>query len=326
MKSKNKIEIDILKKVFPFDEIEFEKSEQPDFILKYKTGNIIGAEVTELYFDETSARLKNVDGYVSNLINNKKFLHKDDKKKLNVDEITYFQKDNLDKPIKMNALFLPKYTLSSYHKAIHSRIKDKNDKIRKYDKNVQQCNLVICDRENKLEKVQLKDFNKNFFSKELIDEINSSTFDEIYFITRVGSKDYFIQLKASILIDLAYSLWDYLRCNDLIGKLMYLEMDFEDLLGETLLRSGYEKVRYVMYEDTKIVYCGRYGVGLQFHDNGEWGFGIYDTYPLRMKDDYGQFYTLEKKKKFFNEQKFNSFKKSYEKKIVSGMIGFSVLE
>lgn len=324
---KEKLETNILKKVFSEEGVEIEKSEQPDFLLKYSTGNIIGVEITELYFDGTSARINNVGGYVSNLINHKKYIHKEDRKKLKVNEITYYpSKGNLTS-VKMDALFLPNYSFADYRKAIVNRLKEKNKKSQKYNSTIQQCNLIINDRENKLNKVELREFSVKFFSEEVINEIRNSPFDEIYFITKVAGKEYYIHLKAFILINIAYSLRDYLINNKLIGKLQYLNMDFEDLYAEALLRYGYEKVRFEINDEIKIIYSGRYGIGINFHENNKWGFGIYDTYPLAMADNYGHFYSLaDKKKKFFNEQKFNAFKEEYENKFISGLIGFKTLK
>lgn len=326
MKTKDEIEIEILSKIFYEESIKIDKTEQPDFIITYDTGNIIGVEITELFYDGTSARLKNIDGYVKDIIQNENYRHKKDRENLEVHEIEYFPKDG-SKSIETKVLFMPKYTLSDYRNSVLERLKDKNEKIENYNNSVEQRNLVIYDRENKLEKISLKDFNKSFFSRNIIDEIRKSNFDEIYFITTIDNKEYYYNTKAILLLNVASSLADFLRTQNLISKLVYLNLDFEDVFAETLLRYGYSDVRFDFYENTKIVYAGRYGIGLQFEGDSKWGFGIYDTYPLRISENFGKRYFLDEiSVKFFNEKKFKKFEKAYENKIVSTMFAFETLK
>ncbi|MHC6181052.1 hypothetical protein ACYUJ6_14595 [Clostridium sp. JNZ X4-2] len=54
-------EVEILKKVFGNSVPMIQESEQPDFILSYNADIKFGVEVTELYYDGTSARLKKVN-------------------------------------------------------------------------------------------------------------------------------------------------------------------------------------------------------------------------------------------------------------------------
>lgn len=60
---------------------------------------------------------------------------------------------------------------------------------------------------------------------------------------------------------------------------------------------------------------------MNFKNNGEFGFGIYDTYPWDMKEDYGEYYSL-----INNKKKFNKFVEQYKNKSVSALIGFKTLK
>lgn len=127
---KKEIEIQILKKVFGA-EITFEESEQPDFILKYGVGLEHGVEITELYYDGTSARIKN-GTYLNELLTKQKYRHKDDKKKLKVHEIEYYTQTRSFSPVRMPALFLPKYNMPDYVRTLENAIMVKNKKLKKY--------------------------------------------------------------------------------------------------------------------------------------------------------------------------------------------------
>lgn len=52
------------------ENIVYEESEQPDFILKYGENFKHGVEITELYYDGTSARIKN-GRYIKELLEEK---------------------------------------------------------------------------------------------------------------------------------------------------------------------------------------------------------------------------------------------------------------
>lgn len=65
---KNK-EYQLLNKIYNSEKIRIEKSESPDFIIHTKTSEF-GVEITEFYYSETSARLKNRNEYIDNIWRN----------------------------------------------------------------------------------------------------------------------------------------------------------------------------------------------------------------------------------------------------------------
>lgn len=63
---KNK-EYQLLNKIYNSEKIRIEKSESPDFIIHTKTSEF-GVEITRFYYSETSARLKNMNEYIANIL------------------------------------------------------------------------------------------------------------------------------------------------------------------------------------------------------------------------------------------------------------------
>lgn len=325
VKKKNK-ERDILSKIFRDNLVPIEECEQPDFILRYGENNIVGVEITELYYDGTSARLKNKEGYVKDLIENKKFIHKADKKKLKVHEIEYYSQTKNYSPIKMNALFLPKYNIEDYRKAIYLTLIEKNKKVLNYNKEIKEFILVIYDCEERFKEIEEEDIAKNLFDEKIKKAIQRSNFSEINLITVIQGKECYLPLKAYIFLSEAYMLFDYIKEKQLIGRLEQLGQDFLDVFAEVLLNKGYSEVNCGYYEKKKIIYCHRYGLGIEFkeNENNDWGFGIYDTFPNGQFDIVGT-YCLEEENDFFTAEEFLKYEKYYENKIVSSGLFFKTL-
>lgn len=85
-KKKKSVEKGILHVIYNPNEYDIIEFEQPDFILEDKNGNEFGVEITQLYLDESSARLKNKPNYLEDIIQNNK-LDKRDVGILNLGEI-----------------------------------------------------------------------------------------------------------------------------------------------------------------------------------------------------------------------------------------------
>lgn len=71
-----------------YDESEYAEvadSEKPDFLIRHHgEARSFGVEITEFYFYDTDARLRNIQDYVTDIIHHGKFRHKDDTKLLEV--------------------------------------------------------------------------------------------------------------------------------------------------------------------------------------------------------------------------------------------------
>jgi hypothetical protein len=98
----------------------------------------------------------------------------------------------------------------------------------------------------------LRSFSKYLFSNEILNEIKNSRFTEIYFITKIQEISYYIQLKAYYLLNQAYILHDYIRKNKLKNKLISLNIDFEDVYAEVLIRVGTKKFAMLYMKALKL--------------------------------------------------------------------------
>ena len=123
--NKKEKELNILNKLFR-NEVNIRKCEQPDFILTYGELVSYSVEITEFYYNSASARLKNKNGYIKDLIEHQKYIHKDDKKLLKVHEIKYYSQMQPNNPINMNALFFPKFRMENLRHVLLNLLKQKN--------------------------------------------------------------------------------------------------------------------------------------------------------------------------------------------------------
>ncbi len=193
MRNKKKIQEEkILLKVYDKEKYKYiKKREEPDFEIKQNGGYKFGVEITEFYFTESNARMKNIPHYFNEILSHKKYRHKKDKKILEVKEFTLQAKGKPDEKISGIIQELPKPI--EYIKIICNQIEMKNSKIENYDNKLGHINLIIYDTENRLFEIKKDDFYKYFFTDNLVNTIKKSLFREIYLITTVekGKQCYF---------------------------------------------------------------------------------------------------------------------------------------
>lgn len=92
------------------------------------------------------------------------------------------------------------------------------------------------------------------------------------------------------------------------------------------MNRGFKEVIGSLYDNKKVVYCRRYGIGLEFGPENEWGFGVYDIYPLPLKkvDIIGE-YCLDKESDFFSLDEFEIYNKVTKDKTLSVGMHFKIL-
>lgn len=321
---KKEVEIQILKKVFG-ENIEYEECEQPDFILKYGENIKYGVEITELYFDGTSARIKN-GKYIKELLEEKKYWHKDDKKILNVQDVSYFSKEKGYSHIQLPILFLPKYNIRDYAKSLKKSIDLKNKKLQKYCSIISKnCMLVIYDKENPFEKLNEKDIAKQLFISELSTSIREANYKEIYLITGINGKSRYIPLKAYLLQSDFLLFREFIKEHNLVNKLVKTYNNPLLAFAEIIKRRG-NAVTFGQVENEKVIgkivaYCGRYGIGMVLYDDDNWGVGIFDIYPQQIRPNSVEF-ELEPRTDFFDDDLYIAFEEFLRGKIVSSGLFF----
>jgi hypothetical protein len=325
--NKESIEQGIISRIFKNgDQCKIVKSEKPDFILNYSgslVGDVsVGIEITELYYDDSSARLANKKGYVNDLLAGK-YIHKDDKNKFNTKDVIYLSKNMEYKPFKTPLLFLPKYTIDDFRKAFLHTLRKKNKKHSKYNKDVNQFGLIIYDREKHFKKIKREDFVKAFFNDFIIDEIKNSYFEEIYLITCFdeGDDEFYIQLKYCLLQNELARLLEYIEVNSLRKKIKDIGLSFNDVYSEVLVKKGYQEVRKSKYNNMSVTRCSRYA----FHiDEANKSLSVFDDFPKLTKSCVE--FSFTNSLNLFTTKSFNKFLKESKQRFVSFEVGFKVLK
>lgn len=321
-------EVEILKKVFGKLSPMIQESEQPDFILEYNADIKFGIEITELYYDGTSARLKK-GKYVNQLLQEQKYWHKEDKKKVKVQEITYFHKKLKYKSVKIPALFLPKYTIHNYLIALKHTIESKEKKLDKYSDDVSKyCMLIIYDCEGQFKDISEENIAKMLFSMGLVENIRKSHFYEIYLVTNIFGEEKYIPLKAYVLLSDCCLFFDFIDKCELNHKLCESCGHPIFGFGEVLKRRSSSMVLIGKVENEEVIgnmviYNGRYGLGMVEHPEDNWRIGIFDTFPLKKIGKIGEI-VIDGETDFFDDTLFQEYEKKTKDRIASIGLNFQI--
>lgn len=216
-------------------------SESPDFICTGNNEPIFGVEVTELYRNESDARLKNVNGYALSLLNGGDYLHKDDKKNIRVERVIYTKKGE-NEGRKINAIIQDYNSFDENTALLINAIKNKEEKIDEYLCSCSEVDLVI----NDASKIFSFDKFKNFFfpfSRSIETRvIISSQFREIFLVTNKKEQSSVkIPLKLNLFAQDINIFENLIRNSDVQKKICDAKQVFR-VLFYCLYKSGYEKI------------------------------------------------------------------------------------
>lgn len=320
---KDNIEYDILSCIFEEGkQCEIVKSEQPDFILKFQSVSV-GVEITELYFDSTSARLKNKQGYIKDLVEKNKFAHKDDKDKLSIKEVTYFSQSAPNAPFHTKMVFHHNYSVDDYRASLLQAIRKKGKKFEKYNNSVHQSALVIYDQESFFRKFYRQDFVRILFDNAVVNTIKESPFDEIYLVTRFKDlpDEYYVQFKYCLLQNELSVLLEFIEKNNLNKKLKELNLSANDCFAEVLVKKGYKAVKMSVRNSMPVVCCNRYSF---FADEENRKMSVFDNFPNLL--DLGDSHGIVNNENLFSEKAFNKFLKETKNQLVSFDVGFRAIK
>lgn len=278
---------------------------QPDFILHYPLeATNIGIEITGLYFNHSSARLKNIDDYFSEIVNLGKFRDKKDERLLHPKDCTKINKDGSEGTPFRAILSQYSNPLENYRNALIDSIQKKNTKYSKLNMGYDYTNLLIYDFENCL---AADSFIKDHFHKYIMDDklfslIIGSCFDEIYFITRFVDGGFYIGLKLLLILSDVYQLGQYLLGHE--QKMSRLMLHYTDVLYEVLSRKGFSDITKGMVEHNKVVNIGFYSIGMDAIK----GFLIYHHYPSKNDSKVYEDHSA----KFFSDDEYKDFVENYK--------------
>ncbi len=188
MKNKKERELEIIKNIYISENIEIIPDEQPDFIINSDTEKF-GVEVTEFYYNESTARLKNYKGYKEKILNsnNDSVLDRRDKGKLTRCQLYCYNEKNKKNEYLFDFIDV-KYNdenkmsvlpnCQEIENIILNIIECKNKKSQKYEK-FNYLELFIQDMEN----ISFDKLEYIANSKKILNKINDSNFKRLYFLS-----------------------------------------------------------------------------------------------------------------------------------------------
>ena len=178
-------------------------TEEPDFKVKNVDGEF-GVEITEFYFSQSQARIKNISGYAMEILDGKKYRHKDDIASLVVDEITIVPGDNRGPNFNVEAIIQEVPKGDEYIEKISELIEHKNKRFNRYTLGLNHVNLIIFDCEHRLLGAPKDMFHHLFFQPRLEKALMDADFREVFFVTQLGEfgspKGVYIPLKMLFLL------------------------------------------------------------------------------------------------------------------------------
>ncbi|WP_163765779.1 hypothetical protein [Mycolicibacterium parafortuitum] len=262
------VELAVLRTVYDVGKFAIVKQrERPDFELAYGgSAKPFGVEITEIYANESDARLTNLDGYLQELWDGKPHRHRDDVEVLKTGPAKFLDKDgNVTGEFPVVMMEVTK--IPSLPSLIAKRIDRKNGHITDYASGLTHVNLVIHDRVSHSPPSADEVFDSNIFlSDETRASLNSSSFNEVFLVSPVdGNSDQVVRpLRALALLEAGYGFMQAMTDAD--GNAVESWIDIHLLFIEICKGLGLD-LRYVCDEkDGARAYFG--GVGVQFHDNG----------------------------------------------------------
>jgi hypothetical protein len=147
---KKDIELNILRGVYGKKKSrKYTLSEKPDFIIHGRID--FGVEVTELYMDQTGARLHNQPGYTNDVIKGID-VHKDDADSLEVISLIEYQDKKTGKWKNLNTQGVRQENKSTPERIgiMVARINEKSEKLKHYNLQLEHIDLVIHDSRSAL--------------------------------------------------------------------------------------------------------------------------------------------------------------------------------
>jgi hypothetical protein len=177
--------------------------EVPDFLCERSGRVLLGVEVTQIWLHETDARLANIKGYTSTLLDKGTFLHKDDSANVVIDDIKIVPVEGDAPTIEVRAIFQELPKSAEKVEFLLSAIDQKTEKSSAYLAKCPQIDLVIEDASTIFWFDDFEKFLRPISASPRRATLLASPFREIFLLTRNGStrSRVCIPLKASLLLE-----------------------------------------------------------------------------------------------------------------------------
>jgi hypothetical protein len=201
---------------------EIVESESPDFICMRNGHVTLGVEVTEFYFSESCARLRNIEKYTEELLDGGAYKHRDDINCLVVDKIKII-KENGDLFAETEAIKQEVPPYNELGKLVEKSILTKELKTPAYLKSCPKVDLAIFDASHTFLFQDFEDFFipfSNTINKSLL---LGSSFREIFLVTQKQSEK---ERYSKVIIPLKLNIFTQ-------ASTLYLDLAIEKLNIET---------------------------------------------------------------------------------------------
>jgi len=195
MGSKHKTEERIFKQVYDTDLFfNYEHKDKPDFWINTSLEYKFGVEITELFENESSARLEKIDTYTEELLDSKKFRHKTDKKEIILDSIKILDKKG-NHILETEAIVREIPCLNTYIDHLINCVSKKSRKSLEYNSNLNYNNLIINDHINSLSLIDKNKLSEYLFTDKFKQCLLNCSFEEVFLITEIKNEKNYFPLK-----------------------------------------------------------------------------------------------------------------------------------
>lgn len=238
---------------------DFQHRDKPDFwVESVFRSTLYGVEVTELFISETDARLHKISDYTGELLDSKKYRHRDDIHRLNVSGII-LESPNGDR-MSVPAIKLESITFAEHEKFIVQRITEKDSQFNDYAKELQFHLLLIRDRTRIFRYKKLGEFYNAFFNDDLIGQIIKSNFRELFLVLEIDKKLFKVPLKGMILLSKLYFFDEILKEKKVEDDEEIELYEFLKSFAEFLIHEGYSELYIERSENEIVLICGCWGI------------------------------------------------------------------
>ncbi len=185
--------------MFNEKEFDIEETEKPDFLVTNKKfQEKFGVEVTELFINQSSARIKKIPNYIGQILNGedeRRYKTKEDITNLPIVKI--YIKDNVNNTyssVLEKAVKIPTMSIGEYIENVKKSIQKKNTK--NYKNICESVELVVNDAEEFFYDKDILILNKFLKNKELLNLVKDSIFRVVYIVTKYNKEDVIITIGA----------------------------------------------------------------------------------------------------------------------------------
>lgn len=242
-------ELEILRKVYPKNDYpEVSHRDKPDFNVTTLEGSKFGVEVTEFYTTGSTARIKNLDTYFSELISEKKFRHKEDIRNFTVDDFKIQDKDGQDKG-SARAIFMKAMPLADKMKILNAIIADKISKFDQYDENLPYIELLIHDADGLFGLAKPQEIGSILMHYVPPKLVESNKFSDVLLIFNTDKHEYIASVLDNVLMGTLASVVGFIKnYGSTIDKLLPPDVVPVDFVGSVFRHRGFEKVRPIDFQ------------------------------------------------------------------------------